>query len=97
MEEWSAVMCSAYPTTWTLPSRMIDHPMAWLIEVNGFIIDIRQAPYDLQVEAFNVYTGRQEMFIAILRHSESSLTEGLEVILSQVIITILSFLNRMLL
>ncbi len=27
--------------TWTLPSRMDDHPMAWLIEVNGFIIDIR--------------------------------------------------------
>jgi len=39
--------------TWTLPSRMDDHPMAWLIEVNGFIIDIRHAPYDFQVEAFN--------------------------------------------
>lgn len=39
--------------TWTLPNRMDNNPMAWLIEVNGFIIDIRHAPYDFQVEAYN--------------------------------------------
>lgn len=44
---------SQLDSCWTLPSRLIDHPMAWLVEVNGFIIDIRQASYDLQVKAFN--------------------------------------------
>ena len=29
---------------WTLPSRMDDNPMAWMIEVNGFIMDIRRCP-----------------------------------------------------
>ena len=27
---------------WTLPSRMDEHPMIWMIEVNGFIVDIRR-------------------------------------------------------
>jgi len=37
---------------WTLPSRMGDNPMAWLIQVNGLIVDARQAPRELQEEAF---------------------------------------------
>jgi len=37
---------------WTLPSRMGDNPMAWLIQVNGFIVDARQVPPELQEEAF---------------------------------------------
>lgn len=37
--------------SWTLPSRMDDHPMMWLVMVDGFIIDIRQAPYHLQLQA----------------------------------------------
>jgi hypothetical protein len=37
---------------WTLPSRLDDNPMAWMISVNGFIMDIRAAPRELQVEAF---------------------------------------------
>ena len=37
---------------WTLPSKMDDNPMVWMVSVNGFIIDIRAAPRELQVEAF---------------------------------------------
>ncbi len=37
---------------WTLPSRMADNPMAWLIQVNGYIVDARHAPPEIQEEAF---------------------------------------------
>lgn len=37
---------------WTLPSRMADNPMPWLIRVNGLVIDARHAPHEIQVEAF---------------------------------------------
>ena len=37
---------------WTLPSRLADNPVVWLIEVNGFILDARSLPRDVQEEAF---------------------------------------------
>lgn len=37
---------------WTLTSRMDDNPMVWMLSVNGFIVDIRTQPRELQVEAF---------------------------------------------
>ena len=37
---------------WTLPSRMDDNPMAWMIQVNGLIVDVRQMPRAIQEEAF---------------------------------------------
>jgi hypothetical protein len=37
---------------WTLPSRMDHNPMAWLISVNGLIIDARSAPQEIQEAAF---------------------------------------------
>lgn len=37
---------------WTLPSKMDSNPMAWHITLNGFIIDARQAPLDIQAEAY---------------------------------------------
>jgi hypothetical protein len=37
---------------WTLPSKMDDNPMVWMLEVNGFIIDIRSASRELQEIAF---------------------------------------------
>jgi hypothetical protein len=37
---------------WTLPSRMDDNPMAWLVMVNGLIVDARQLPLPLQEEAY---------------------------------------------
>lgn len=37
---------------WWLPSRMDDNPIVWMIEVNGFPMDIRYCPRELQQEAF---------------------------------------------
>ena len=38
---------------WTLPSRLEDNPMAWMIQVNGFMMDVRHAPREVQEIAFN--------------------------------------------
>ncbi len=37
---------------WTLPSRLADNPMVWMLRVNGLTIDIRQAPAELQRLAY---------------------------------------------
>ncbi len=37
---------------WTLPSRLANNPMAWMIQVNGFLVDARQVPREIQEEAF---------------------------------------------
>ena len=37
---------------WTLPSRMADNPLAWMVEVNGFVIDVRHAPRSIQEIAY---------------------------------------------
>lgn len=38
---------------WSLPSNIDRNPMVWMLEVNGFIMDIRSAPRELQEMAFN--------------------------------------------
>jgi hypothetical protein len=37
---------------YTLPSKMNQNPMAWMISVNGLIVDARYAPRAIQEEAF---------------------------------------------
>jgi hypothetical protein len=37
---------------WTLPSRMDDNPLVWMLNVNGLLMDIRHAPREAQVVAF---------------------------------------------
>ena len=37
---------------WTLPSRMDSNPMAWMISVNGLIVDARHLPRPIQEEAY---------------------------------------------
>ena len=37
---------------WMLPSRMDENPMIWMLEVNGFIMDIRKCPREMQEHAF---------------------------------------------
>ncbi len=37
---------------WTLPGRMDSNPMAWMISVNGFILDARHLPREIQEEAY---------------------------------------------
>ena len=37
---------------WTLPSRLKDNPLIWMLKVNGLIMDIRHAPREAQEEAY---------------------------------------------
>ena len=37
---------------WCLPSLVPENPIVWLIEVNGFLLDARDAPREIQEEAF---------------------------------------------
>lgn len=37
---------------WTLPRRLEDNPMVWTLEVNGFLVDVRRAPREVQEIAF---------------------------------------------
>ena len=39
---------------WTLPSQIDQNPMAWMITVNGLIIDARRAPPEIQAEAYRL-------------------------------------------
>ena len=38
---------------WCLPSKIDDNPLIWMVSANGLIMDIRNAPRQIQVEAFN--------------------------------------------
>lgn len=37
---------------WTLPSKLDSNPLVWMLNVNGFAMDIRTAPIELQEQAF---------------------------------------------
>jgi len=39
-------------TRWTLPSRIDENPLAWMVSVDGFIVDARTLPRPLQEEAY---------------------------------------------
>lgn len=41
-----------FDLNWTLPSHMDDNPMLWMLEVDGFITDVRNAPREIQEIAF---------------------------------------------
>jgi hypothetical protein len=37
---------------WSLPSRLEDNPLVWMLQVNGFMVDVRHAPREVQEIAF---------------------------------------------
>ena len=37
---------------WSIPSMVDENPLIWMLEVNGFIIDVRHAPREIQEAAF---------------------------------------------
>ncbi|WP_287126680.1 DUF6398 domain-containing protein [Desulfobacter sp.] len=37
---------------WTLPSRMENNPLAWMIQINGFIVDVRTQSKEIQEIAY---------------------------------------------
>jgi hypothetical protein len=42
-----------FDPNWTLPSHLENNPLVWMVEVNGFPVDIRIAPREVQEIAFN--------------------------------------------
>lgn len=43
---------SVMDADWTLPSQMENNPMAWMVSVNGFIVDVRRMPREIQEVAY---------------------------------------------
>jgi len=41
-----------FDKNWTLPSRMEKNPMIWMISLNGFVVDVRNQPKEIQEIAF---------------------------------------------
>jgi len=39
---------------WMLPERIEDNPMIWMVKVNGFIVDVRKMPLEIQQQAFEM-------------------------------------------
>ena len=37
---------------WSIPSMVEKNPLIWMLEINGLIIDVRQAPREIQEAAF---------------------------------------------
>lgn len=37
---------------WSLPSTLDEHPLAWMVSVNGMIVDIRHMPREVQEQAY---------------------------------------------
>jgi hypothetical protein len=37
---------------WCLPSNLDDNPLVWMLQVNGFWVDIRSMPREVQVLAY---------------------------------------------
>lgn len=37
---------------WSLPSRLAENPMVWMILVNGVMVDVRMMPRELQEQAY---------------------------------------------
>jgi hypothetical protein len=37
---------------WCLPDKLENNPLVWMLEVNGFLMDIRAAPREAQVVAY---------------------------------------------
>jgi hypothetical protein len=37
---------------WYRPSKMADNPLTWMIMVDGFVVDVRQMPRDIQEVAY---------------------------------------------
>lgn len=41
-----------FDPNWCLPSKMMDNPLIWMVAFDGYIVDVRSAPYEMQVAAF---------------------------------------------
>ena len=56
-EIWRTFELHQMDPEWCLPSKLDDNPLAWLITVNGFAMDARYAPREVQEEALRLQAG----------------------------------------
>ena len=47
-----ALKLRPFDPDWTLPSMMDRNPLVWMTEVNGYLVDLRSAPREVQEIAF---------------------------------------------
>ena len=47
-----ALKMRQFSPEWTLPSKIDDNPMVWMLEVNGLIVDVRYMPLEVQEIAY---------------------------------------------
>ena len=50
VRDWLKI--SYFSPQWTLPSRLADSPMAWMISLDGFLVDARHMPRHIQEVAY---------------------------------------------
>lgn len=50
---WKMLNLMQFDPKWTLPSRVDRNPMIWMLSINGFIMDVRNAPREVQEQAFD--------------------------------------------
>lgn len=50
IRDWLKI--SYFDHQWTLPSKLANSPMAWMVSVDGFLVDARQLPRHLQEIAY---------------------------------------------
>ena len=48
----NALKMRQFSPEWTLPSKIDDNPMVWMLEVNGLIVDVRYMPLEVQEIAY---------------------------------------------
>ena len=39
---------------WWLPSRLDKNPIVWMVEINGYLVDLRRAPREIQEQAYRL-------------------------------------------
>jgi hypothetical protein len=49
---WNMLDLCQLDPEFTRPSKMYDNPFAWMVEINGFITDIRMEPIEIQEIAY---------------------------------------------
>jgi hypothetical protein len=49
---WNGLDLMPFHPDWSLPSKLDNNPLVWMLKVNGFIVDIRDAPREAQVAAY---------------------------------------------
>jgi hypothetical protein len=47
-----ALRVGSLDPNWTLPSKLEANPMAWMVMVDGLVVDMRTMPFELQEAAF---------------------------------------------